>query len=186
MSLFINGSLFIVGTALLAWISRHDLRRKNTHGFYRFWAWECLLLLFLHNRAVWFVDRFAAHQLLSWGLLFLSIALVVSGAVMMHRHGQANAQRTDHSLLPFEKTTQLVQCGIYAHIRHPLYASLLCLAWGLFFKQPTWWLGAALATVASLCLLQTACVEEQENLAYFGDAYRSYMARTRRFLPYLW
>ena len=182
---------FVLGTAVLAWISRHSLfpitaLHPRTHGFYRFLGWECMLVLFLHNRPVWFADRFAWYQLLSWSFLLLSIALVISGAVMMHRHGHASSQRRDDNLLPFEKTTQLVECGIYAHIRHPLYASLLCLAWGLFFKQPLWWPGMVLALAATAALSRAASIEEQENIHYFGAAYATYILRSRRFMPWLW
>lgn len=177
---------FVLGTAVLAWISRHNLLHPRTHGFYRFLAWECMLVLFLHNRAFWFVDRFAWYQSLSWIFLLLSIALVTSGAVMMRLYGQANNQRNDDSLLPFEKTTQLVERGIYAYIRHPLYASLLCLAWGIFFKQPFWWPGVVLVLGATVTLARAASMEEQENLAYFGAAYAAYMLRSKRFLPCVW
>lgn len=177
---------FILGTLVLAWISRRDLLHPGTHGFYRFIAWECMLLLFLHNHVSWFTDRFAPHQLLSWCLLLLSIALVTSGAVMMHRHGEASSQRDDNGLLPFEKTTQLVERGIYAYIRHPLYASLLCLAWGVFFKQPLWWPGMVLVLGATVALVRTAQVKEQENIAYFGHQYARYMLHTKRFVPGIW
>lgn len=145
-----------------------------------------MLVLFLHNRAFWSVDCFAWYQLLSWYCLLLSITLVISGAVMLRRHGQASNQRCDDGLLAFEKTTQLVECGIYAYIRHPLYASLLCLAWGLFFKQPFWWPGMALVLGATVTLARAASIEEQENLAYFGAAYTAYTLRTRRFVPWFW
>jgi protein-S-isoprenylcysteine O-methyltransferase Ste14 len=177
---------FVLGTAVLAWVSQHNLLRPRTHGFYRFLAWECMLVLFLHNRAFWFVDRFAWNQLLSWSFLLLSIALVISGAAMVRFYGQASNQRNDDGLMPFEKTTQLVERGIYAHIRHPLYASLLCLAWGVFFKQPLWWPGMVLVLGATVTLTRAASIEEQENLAYFGAAYAAYMLRSKRFLPCVW
>lgn len=176
-------ALFIAASAGLAFLSRHCLRDWRSHGFYRFLAWECILLLLLHNVPFWFEQRFAWYQLISWLLLFLSIPLVVSGAVLLKRHGASDAQRSDPALLGFEKTAQLVTHGIYRHIRHPLYASLLLLAWGLYFKQPLWWPGLLLATVATIALAVTALAEERENLAYFGDDYAAYMQRSWRFLP---
>jgi protein-S-isoprenylcysteine O-methyltransferase Ste14 len=84
----------------------------------------------------------------------------------------------------FEKTTTLVTTGVYCYIRHPLYSSLLFLAWGIFFKTPSW-LGGLLALTATLCLAATARVEEAENLRFFGDAYRKYMKQTKMFIPFL-
>lgn len=178
--------LFIVGTLLLAFISRQSLRHPRSHGFARFFAWECILLLLLHNVPYWFEQRFAWYQLLSWLLLFTSIPMVVCGAVLLRQHGASNPQRDDPTLLAFEKTSQLVTHGIYRYIRHPLYGSLLLLTWGLYLKQPFWWPGLLLAVVATAALQLAASTEEQENLAYFGEAYERYRVGTRRFIPWLW
>lgn len=176
---------FLCASGLLAYLSRHCLRDIRSHGFYRFLAWECMLVLLLHNAPFWFEQRFAWYQLISWLLLFLSIPLVVGGAVLLKRHGASDGMRNDPALLAFEKTSQLVTHGIYRHIRHPLYASLLLLAWGLYFKQPQWWPGLLLATGASLALAATALIEERENLAYFGQPYADYMQRSWRFVPFI-
>jgi protein-S-isoprenylcysteine O-methyltransferase Ste14 len=87
-------------------------------------------------------------------------------------------------LVAFEKTTALVTTGAYSYIRHPLYSSLLFLAWGIFFKDPSW-LGGLLALGATLFLVATARVEEAENLRFFGEAYREYMKQTGMFVPFL-
>lgn len=175
--------LFFAGTLLLAFLSRHCLRDIRSHGFYRFLAWECMLVLLLHNAPFWFQHRFAWYQLLSWLLLFLSIPPVVWGFILLKQHGASDALRNDPALLGFEKTAQLVTHGIYRHIRHPLYVSLLLLAWGLYFKQPSWWPGFALACGATATLALTALAEERENRIYFGQAYADYMQRSWRFIP---
>ena len=87
-------------------------------------------------------------------------------------------------LLGIEKTTRLVTTGAFRYIRHPLYSSLLLLAWGVFFKNPSW-AGICLALGATAFLVATAMVEEAENLLYFGPVYREYMRRTKMFIPYL-
>ena len=74
--------------------------------------------------------------------------------------------------------------GVFKYIRHPLYCSLLLLAWGAFFKDPSWF-GGGLTLAASAFLLATAKVEEAENVHYFGEAYCTYMRRTKRFIPFL-
>ena len=91
---------------------------------------------------------------------------------------------TDPALLEFEKTTSLVDSGIYRYIRHPMYSSLLFLAWGIFLKHP----GAGLFAVVlftSLSLLETALTDEKECVAYFGNTYKDYMKRTSRFIPFI-
>lgn len=181
-----NYFLFALGSALLIFISRRNMCAVQSHGFYRLLAWECMLLLLLRQYPFWFVDRFAWYQCISWLLLFTAIPLVIGGAVLLKQHGNSDAVRGDPALLGFEKTTQLVTYGFYRYIRHPMYSALLLLNWGLLFKQPFSLASIALALLATLFLFLTARREEQENLAYFGEAYRVYMTQTKRFLPKLW
>jgi protein-S-isoprenylcysteine O-methyltransferase Ste14 len=175
---------FVVGTMALTLISRRSLFQPRSHGFYRFFAWEILLGLFVLNAVDWFRDPLAWHQLISWGLLVLSLVLVILGVGLLRTVGHPDAARRDTSLLGMEKTSKLVTVGLYQYIRHPLYSSLLCLAWGMFFKSPSW-LEAALALLCTCFLTATACVEERENIVYFGDEYVEYMKRSKRFIPFV-
>ncbi|WP_153130243.1 methyltransferase family protein [Dechloromonas hortensis] len=177
-------TLFIIGTVTLVWLSRKSLRRPGRHGFYRFFAWEMILGLVLLNRGPWGENPASLHQSVSWMLMLLSILLVVLGHNALRRQGAASEARDDDALYAFEKTTALVTGGIFQYIRHPMYTSLLALAWGAYFQAPSW-PGTALAALASLLLLLTAKADENECLAYFGQPYADYMQRTRRFIPYL-
>ena len=56
--------------------------------------------------------------------------------------------------------------------------------WGIFFKLPSL-AGGASAVATSLLLLMTAIRDERECIGFFGDEYRVYMKRTRRFIPVL-
>ena len=176
--------LCLLGSAGLIYVSRHALRQPGSHGFYRFFAWEILLIMFLLNLPVWFAQPFSWHQLVSWLLLLLSILLVLEGLRLLREIGKLDATRRDASLLGLEKTSRLVTIGLYRYIRHPLYASLLCLDWGIFFKAPAWG-GALLALLCTLLLVATARSEEHENSAYFGQEYVEYMRRSRMFIPFI-
>lgn len=175
---------FVLGTGCLAYVSRASLAVLCSHGFYRFLAWEAILGLALLNIEIWFRDPFSWHQLISWLLLITSACLVIVGVRLLKQRGAPDAQRDDVPLVAFEKTTTLVTTGVYRWIRHPLYSSLLFLAWGVFFKAPSW-LGGLLAAMATLALVATARVEEAENIHFFGQAYREYMKQTRMFIPFL-
>ena len=169
----------------IAWISRASLRRPGTHGFYRFFAWEAILgLVVLHVRT-WFRDPFSRHQVVSWILLMVSFVPLAFGVRALRAHGNQAARREgDATLLAFEKTTALVDTGIYRYIRHPLYSSLLGLAWGVFFKAPSR-LGGLLVGAATAALVATAKADEAECTRFFGPAYREYMATTKRFVPFV-
>lgn len=177
-------SLFFIGSAILVSISRASLRDPRSHGFYRFFAWEFILGLILLNLECWFCEPFIWHQIISWVLLVFSIIPVVLGIQLLRKAGKPDEARNDAPMLAFEKTTALVTTGLYKYIRHPLYSSLLLVAWGVFFKAPST-LGILLALAATLCLAATAKAEEAENLRYFGAAYQTYMKRTNMFIPFL-
>ncbi len=176
--------LFVAATTVLIVVSRQSLRRVRSHGFYRFLAWETLLVMFLLNVQGWFLDPLAWHQVVSWVLLMLSLALVILGVRLLRKTGGQDLQRDDPSLLGMEKTSRLVTAGVYRYIRHPLYSSLLLLGWGIFFKSPSW-LDAGLALLCTLFLTTTARLEERENIDYFGPAYVTYMKRTKMFVPWV-
>ena len=178
-------TFFLASVAVLAWVSRRPLADPHCHGFYRFFALAATLGLVALNVPYWTVDRTAPRQLLSWTLLAVSLFLVIDGVRLLRRRGRPDPARNDPTLLGFERTRYLVTDGPYSRIRHPMYASVILLAWGVFLKAPSPE-GAALAGAATVFMLLTARVEERECLAYFGDPYRRYMARTRRFLPHLY
>ena len=169
----------------IIYVSRASLRAPGSHGFYRFFAWELIVALVLLNVGVWFRDPFCWHQVVSWILLFVCFVPLVFGVRSLTTRGKPVARREgDASLLAFEKTSTLVTTGIYRYIRHPLYSSLLILAWGVFFKDPSW-LGGLLALAATLALIATAKADEAECIHFFGPAYRDYMQQTRMFVPFL-
>lgn len=176
--------LFLAGSAIIVWWSRKPLSKPGSHGFYRFFAWEAILGLIVLNRPVWGDDPYSPHQFASWLLMLTSIALVVLGVATLKRDGAPGAQRDDGSFYEFEKTTQLVSHGIFAYIRHPMYASLLALAWGAYFQDPSL-IGTPIVLAASIALWLTATTDERECLTYFDQEYADYMRRTKRFIPFL-
>lgn len=175
---------FVVASSVLLYASWGAIKRPRSHGFYRFFAWECILGLIWLNLPVWGTDPVVLRQSVAMALLMTSIWLPVHAFVMLRRLGRPSAERKDEALLGFERTSKLVTTGAFRYIRHPMYTSLICLAWGIFLQQFTW-LGLVLALAATALLVVTAIREEQECLAYFGEAYRDYMRRSRRFVPFL-
>jgi protein-S-isoprenylcysteine O-methyltransferase Ste14 len=177
--------IFALGTAVFAWLSRQSLRKPRSHGFYRFFAWVCILALVLVNFPMWERDPLVPRQLVSWTLLAVSFALALHALRLLRRVGRPDeVRRRDAELYAFERTSTLVTSGAFRYIRHPMYAALLYLAWGAFLKHvsPT---SVALVTGASAALLLTALRDEAECLDHFGSAYASYMKTSKRFVPFV-
>ncbi len=179
-------TLVFVGISLvLVFISRESLVRPRSHGFYRFFAWEAILGLILLDIPAWFRDPLHWHQVASWILLTASIVPVLLGIIGLQTRGNpGKGDRNEPELVAFEHTTVLVQSGIFGLIRHPLYGSLLLLAWGLFFKEPSF-AGAGLVAAATILLILTAKRDEAECLQRFGREYQEYVRRTRMFIPFI-
>jgi protein-S-isoprenylcysteine O-methyltransferase Ste14 len=175
--------LFLFATTAIIWLSRHSLRIQH-HGFYRFFGWETILILFLFNVESWFVDPFSFNQIISWSFLTISLILIFQGVQLFRKQGNIDRDRKDPQLLGVEKTTELVTTGIYHYIRHPFYSSLLFLGWGIFFKNVNW-LGLILAVINTVFLVITAQKEENENIEYFGEKYRLYIEQTKMFIPFI-
>jgi protein-S-isoprenylcysteine O-methyltransferase Ste14 len=78
---------------------------------------------------------------------------------------------------------QLVTTGIYAHVRHPLYAAVMAagFGWALLWRS---WPALILAAVQAAFLREKANNEEKRLRARFPD-YTTYARRVPRFLPHL-
>ena len=176
---------FVIVSSVLLYVSRGAITRPRSHGFYRFFAVECIFGLIWINLPVWGDDPLMEpSQFMAVLLLATSVWLPVHAVRRLRVLGQPSSDRADDTLIGFEKTTQLVTAGAFKYIRHPMYTALLCLAWGVFLQRFTW-LALLLVLATTVLLFVTAMREEHECLAHFGEAYRVYMRRTRRFVPYL-
>lgn len=176
--------IFALVSTIFAFVSRKSLLRPHSHGFARFFAWEAILGLCLLNHPHWVESPLSANQIISWLFLLTSIYLVAHGVYLLRTFGRHDGNRSEDELLEFEKTSCLVTVGVYRYIRHPLYSSLLFLAWGAFLKH-TSLQSLVLMLAASYFVYLTAARDESECLKYFGDAYRKYRLGTKWFIPFV-
>jgi protein-S-isoprenylcysteine O-methyltransferase Ste14 len=116
----------------------------------------------------------------SWAAAVFAIA---GGAIALS--GEVEFLRAKTTVNPMKPAlaTQLVTGGIYNFSRNPMYVGMafLLLGWAAFLA--TWWLlllGPALF-VAYITRYQIM-PEEQVLGAKFGDAYREYAGRVRRWI----
>jgi protein-S-isoprenylcysteine O-methyltransferase Ste14 len=177
-------TLFILVSIFLVIFSWRPLHNPRSHGFYRSFAFEGVLILVLLNIPLWLKNPFSPLQLISWTFLFFSILFVVQGFYLLRKLGGSTGRETGSENLPFENTVNLVTDGLYKYIRHPMYSSLLLLAWGAFLKHVTIYAIAAVLITTGF-LVVTAKIEERENIAFFGSRYREYIKRSKMFIPYL-
>ena len=178
-------SIFILTTMLFIYLSRKSLFIIGSHGFYRFFAAESIAALFISNITNLLVYPLVPLQTISCMVLIGAVIIQAAGFLRLRQASKPGERRIDDSLLEFEKTSSLVTGGIYHYIRHPMYASLVFAAWGLFFAGMT---ASTLCFVwaATFFLISTAKADETECIRYFGDSYRQYMLKTKRFIPFVY
>jgi len=163
-----------IANLIISW--QFSIKAGRYHGVYRFFSFESILVLVLLCAPVWFTDPFRWNQIISWVLLLGSIPLPIYGFLALRSQGKPRGQ--------FENTTTLVTTGVYRYIRHPLYASLILLGSGIFFKEITIVTGClAFANLAAMAM--TAKTEDREMLKKFGEEYNLYMMRTKMFVPFV-
>ncbi|MGD1016508.1 MAG: methyltransferase [Roseiarcus sp.] len=86
------------------------------------------------------------------------------------------------SMIPFRPASSLVTHGVYGRTRNPMYLSLLLLYAGLSVFFNLWWpivLAPALVVVMDRMVIAR---EEAYLLRRFGEEYRRYRERVRRWL----
>jgi protein-S-isoprenylcysteine O-methyltransferase Ste14 len=176
--------LFVILSLPIIYLSWQTIFNIKSHGFYRFFSWECILWLLVSNYKYWFVNALCTKQIFSWIFLFFAAYLIIAGVILLKKKGKPVSNRDEKELYQFEKTSELIDDGIFKYIRHPLYSSLLFLTWGIFLKN-TANLLLIVSVTSSIFLFLTALSDEKECIKYFGDQYNRYMNRTKRFIPFV-
>ena len=166
---FSGGTILIV---IFTWIV--SLKEKRLHGIPRFFVFEGLLLLGLLQYDVWFDNPLLPRQIISWILFIASIYYAAFGIYTYMNIANPGSN--------FENTTKLVTTGLYKFIRHPMYASLLFLGWGMMLKDinPV---TVNITGLLSIAVYLTCKVEEKEMIIRFGDEYQDYIKKTKLWIP---
>ena len=107
-------------------------------------------------------------------LLAAGAALPLAGAYVQWRAGT--------SFLPERPSTRVVQHGVYAWTRNPMYLGFALLTAGLAVLVASAW--ALLAAPVGLLLVQVLVVAREERYLArkFGEEYLAYKRRVRRWL----
>ncbi len=123
---------------------------------------------------------FTQWRTLAWWayiFLFLSFYLAMWAAVIMRL---GNFKIVPH---PVEKGTMITN-GPYRIIRHPMYASIFLMAFGLLSAQVNYLM--IFITVVLITGLVVKMLYEETLLSKHYPNYRIYMLKTKRVIPFIW
>ena len=144
------------------------MARSTARRFLFFGAGALLVL-------VWLLYFLRLHDPALPALVYAGWAVMAGGYVLiflsirtLRRQGKPKAGQD------FAHTTRLIEHGIYAAVRHPLYLGwLLMYGAAMFVSQH--WLVLILALLGSGCVYGIARLEELDLVKRFGSAYEQYM-----------
>jgi len=130
------------------------------------------LLLHLWLPLIWF--PWLVVRLLGGALLLFGLVMTASAAGAFNRAGTP--------VVPFERSTALVTDGWYRFTRNPMYLGMALMLFGGGMALGS--LGAMLPTAAFVATVQSNFIEGEEQLLTetFGERYREYKSRVRRWL----
>jgi protein-S-isoprenylcysteine O-methyltransferase Ste14 len=117
-------------------------------------------------------------QLVGFLLVIAGLAIAVKGRIDL---GNNWANCFEYQV---KKKQEVVTRGIYKVIRHPIYAGIVLFFIGGELVVQSYLLYFYLFTFVAVNI--QAKREEVLLVAHFGNNYRRYMKRTKRFIPYLW
>ena len=115
-----------------------------------------------------------AVRAIAWILIAVSLGLAASAVFLFRRAGTTPN--------PMEPTTAIVVHGPYRFTRNPMYVSLVALYVGVTLFVNSAWPLILLPAVVLLVQRQVIAREEAYLEAKFGEEYRAYKARVRRWI----
>lgn len=116
---------------------------------------------------------------------YLGIAVDVASLWLFYRTHRDLGHNWSVSLDLRERHT-LVTTGIYAMVRHPMYAGFWLMALAQALLLPNWVAGPAGLVGFGILFFGRVRREEEMMITAFGDEYRDYMRRTARVVPWLY
>ena len=115
------------------------------------------------------------------GWRWSGLVLVVAGVALI-----ITSRRTmlaaETNINPFKPTTSIVRTGPFRFTRNPLYLAMTLIYLGLTLLANTWWCFPLLVPVLLLIHFGVVVREERYLERKFGDSYRDYRLRVRRYL----
>ena len=111
----------------------------------------------------------------------VGIALALAGATLS-LYGVGTFFRAKTTTIPHRAAATLVTHGPYRFTRNPMYVGLTTVYMGMALALNRLWPFTLLPGILAILILAVIRLEEAHLLDRFGDDYRDYCARVRRFL----
>lgn len=117
--------------------------------------------------------------------IFGAICLVLGTGVCIVARQAIGTNWTHGAEFQVKKHQTLVTHSIYKYIRHPIYTGFFLVVFGAELIANSYLAFLLLVILVPLMAYQTQ-QEERMLTRHFGEAYKSYMKRSKMFVPYFW
>ena len=121
------------------------------------------------------------HPLEAW----LGVGVLI-GAMALFYRTHRDLGRAWSVTLEIREQHRLVTHGIYARLRHPMYAAFWLWAVSQALLLPNWIAGFSGLVGFGTLFFARVGREERMMLERFGEEYRAYRGRTKRIVPGVW
>ncbi|MCY1287450.1 Phospholipid methyltransferase [compost metagenome] len=111
---------------------------------------------------------------LGWGLIDAGILLAAWSALALAQHKT--------TINPYKKPKRLLESGPFRYSRNPIYVGFTLIYLGIGLLLHSWWPWIVLPALILAMNLGVIVPEEVVLERLFGDSYRHYRARVRRWL----
>ena len=177
--LLIVSAVWVASEVIVGIIKRSGsgATRKDRGSLYLLW-----IVITLGCFAASAISRRMPNARMPRPFFWIGIALIILG-VIVRSIAIATLWRYFTVDVSIAREHELIDRGIYAHIRHPAYTGSLLSFIGLAFAFRNWIGFAVLVITTFAALSYRVRVEEAALVEHFGDRYRDYMKRTKRFVP---
>ena len=139
------------------------------------------ILSLLLGVALGYVRRMPPMPIAGAARIALGVAIIIAGIVPA-AWARIHFIRTGQSVIPWKPTPELIFGGPYRYTRNPMYVGLALMQIGIGIAFDNLWI-ALLALVTLVIIHVIAVGPEEAYLAQkFGDPYRQYMTRVRRYI----
>ena len=155
--------------------SKHGMGKEYPHTdlilplsavlFSAVWALDSFVMKFSEKHTSCFPDV---------ARIVLFVALEISAVLLGYlSHNALFSQRQE---------SKLIMSGVFAHVRHPLYFSVLLAYLGFIFASMS-----IVSVIPWICFIilfdKMATYEEEDLVRIFGDAYLKYKKRVPKWIP---
>lgn len=116
--------------------------------------------------------------------LYIGMVLLASGAAV-RRHCFKTLGKYFTGVVMANADQPVIDRGLYRWVRHPSYTGGMMMFLGLGISFGSWLSSAILFLIPCFIYSRRIAAEEKALIDTLGEPYRAYMARTKRFIPFI-